>query len=133
VPPVPVPPEIDAFLALPNPAVVGTVRPDGSPHTAATWYDWEAGRVLLNMEDTRVRLGYLRANPHVTLTVLEDGNWYHHVTLMGTIVSLEEDPDLSDIDRLSVRYTGRAYGKRDRPRFSAWMQPERWHAWPPPR
>ena len=132
MPRVPVPHEIDAFLARPNPAVVGTVQPDGAPHTAATWYDWEDGRVLLNMEDTRVRLGYMRANPHVSLTVLEDGNWYHHVTLMGTIVSIDEDPDLHDIDRLALRYTGKPYGKRDRPRFSAWLQPDRWHAWPPP-
>ena len=66
MPRVPVPPEIDAFLAQPNPAIVGTVRPDGAPHTAATWYDWEDGRVLLNMEDTRVRLGYMRANPQVS-------------------------------------------------------------------
>ena len=128
----PVPPEVDAFLAKPNPAVVGSVRPDGTPHTAATWYDWEDGRVLLNMEDSRVRLGYLRANPHVSLTVLEDGQWYHAVTLMGTVVSIDEDPDLHDIDRLSVRYTGTPYGKRDRPRFSAWVQVERWFAWPPP-
>lgn len=132
MPRAPVPHEIDAFLARPNPAVVGTVQPDGAPHTAATWYDWEDGRVLLNMEDTRVRLGYMRTNPHVSLTVLEDGNWYHHVTLMGTIVSIDEDPDLHDIDRLALRYTGKPYRKRDRPRFSAWLQPDRWHAWPPP-
>jgi len=133
VPPVPVPPELDALLAQPNPAVVGTVRPDGSPHTAATWYDWEGGRILLNMEDTRLRLGYLRQNPHVSLTVLAAGDWYHHVTLLGRVVSLDEDAELRDIDRLSLRYTGRPYAKRDRARFSAWVQPERWHAWPKPR
>jgi PPOX class probable F420-dependent enzyme len=107
MPSVPVPPEVDAFLAQPHPAVVATVRPDGSPHTAATWYDWEDGRVLVNMEDTRLRLGHLRENPHVSLTVIEDGNWYHHVTLMGTVVSIEPDPDLHDIDRLALRYAGR--------------------------
>jgi PPOX class probable F420-dependent enzyme len=128
----PVTPEIDAFLAKPNPAVIGSVRPDGSPHTAATWYDWEDGRVLLNMEDTRVRLGYLRADPRVSITVLDDDNWHHAVTLMGTVVSIEEDPDLHDIDRLAMRYTGKPYRKRDRPRFSAWVQVEHWHAWPPP-
>ena len=132
VPPAPVPPEVDAFLAKAHPAVVGTVRPDGSPHTAATWYDWQDGRVLLNMEDTRLRLGHIRANPRISLTVLEDGNWYHHVTLMGTVVTIEEDPDLRDIDRLSLRYTGKPYRKRDRARFSAWMVPEQWHAWPLP-
>jgi PPOX class probable F420-dependent enzyme len=130
MPSTPVPPDVDAFLAKPNPAVVGTVRPDGSPHTAATWYGWENGRVLLNMEDTRLRLEYIRANPHISLTVLEDGNWYHHVTLVGTVVSIDEDPDMHDIDRLAMRYTGKPYRKRDRMRFSAWMVPEQWHAWP---
>jgi PPOX class probable F420-dependent enzyme len=133
VPRVPVPPDVDAFLALPNPAVVGTVRPDGSPHTTATWYDWEDGRVLLNMEDTRLRLGYLRAKPDVSLTVLATDDWYHHVSLIGRVVSIEEDADLRDIDRLALRYTGKPYHKRDHARFSAWMQPEQWHTWPPPR
>src|SRR5213078_3176875 len=70
MPPVPVPPEVDAFLARPNPAVVATVSPSGAPHTAATWYDWEDGRVLLNMDESRLRLRYLRQNPAVSLTVL---------------------------------------------------------------
>jgi len=130
VPLVPVPPELAAILEQPNPAVVATLRPDGSPHTAATWYDWEDGRVLLNMEDTRVRLGHLRADPRVSLTVLSEGDWYRHVTLMGRVVSLEEDVGLRDIDRLALRYTGKPYRKRDRQRFSAWLEPERWHAWP---
>jgi len=133
MPRVPVPPEIDAFLAQANPAVVATIRPDGSPHTAATWYDWENGRVLLNMEDTRRRLGHLRNDPRVALTVLSEESWYHHVSLLGRVVSIEEDADLSDIDRLSLRYTGKPYRKRDRKRFSAWMVPERWHAWPLPK
>ena len=133
MPRVPVPPEIDAFLAKANPAVVATIRPDGSPHTAATWYDWEGGRVLLNMEDTRKRLEYLRHDPRVALTVLSDESWYHHVSLLGRVVSIEEDPELHDIDRLSLRYTGKPYRKRDRQRFSAWMEPERWHAWPLPK
>ena len=130
MPRVPVPPELAAILEQPNPAVVATLRPDGSPHTAATWYDWEDGRVLLNMEDTRVRLGHLRADPRVSLTVLSEGGWYRHVTLMGRVVSLEEDVGLRDIDRLALRYTGKPYRKRDRQRFSAWLEPERWHAWP---
>jgi PPOX class probable F420-dependent enzyme len=130
MPRVPVPAEVDAFLAQPNPAVVGTIRPDGSAHTAATWYDWEEGRVLLNMEDTRLRLDYLRRDPRVSLTVLSAESWYHHVSLLGRVVSIEEDADLRDIDRLSLRYTGKPYRKRDRKRFSAWMEPERWHKWP---
>ena len=133
MPRVPVPPEVDAFLALPNPAVVGTVSPSGEPHTAATWYDWEEGRVLLNMDESRLRLRYLRQNPAVALTVLSDDDWYAQVTLLGRVVSLEEDADLTGIDRLSIRYYGRSFHDRNAKRVTAWMQPERWSSWPLPR
>jgi PPOX class probable F420-dependent enzyme len=133
MPRVPVPPELDAFLAEPNPAVVATVSPSGAPHTAATWYDWEEGRVFLNMDESRLRLRYMRANPAVALTVLGADSWYEQVTLLGRIVSIEADPELAGIDRLAIRYDGEPFGKRDARRVSAWMEPERWTGWPLPR
>jgi PPOX class probable F420-dependent enzyme len=129
VPQVPVPSELDEFLRLPNPAVVATIRPDGSPHTAATWYDWDGGRALLNMDESRLRLRFMRRDPRVALTVLGKDSWYSHVSLLGRIVSIEDDPDLADIDRLARRYTGRPFRTRDARRVSAWLEPARWHAW----
>ena len=55
----PVPAKIDQFLARPNPAVIATVRPDGQPVSVPTWYLWEDGRVLVNMDESRKRLQYL--------------------------------------------------------------------------
>ena len=133
MPRVPVPSEIDAFLAQPNPAVVATVSPRGTPHSAATWYDWEDGRALLNMDESRLRLGYLRENPACSLTVLGASDWYRQVTLLGRVVSIEEDEGLRDIDRLSIRYTRSPYGNRESRRFTAWLEPERWSAWPLPK
>jgi PPOX class probable F420-dependent enzyme len=129
VPRVPVPSEVDEFLAEPNPAVVATLRPNGTPHTVPTWYDWEDGRVLLNMEATRLRLSFMRRDPRVALTALDAASWYRHVSLMGRVVSIEDDPELLDIDRLAQRYTGRPFSRRDAKRVSAWVQPERWHGW----
>lgn len=129
MPPAPVPPRIAEFLTRPNPAVVATLRPDGSPHTAATWYDWEDGRVLLNMDVGRLRLGFLRRDPGVSLTVLDEGNWYRHVSLMGVAEEIRPDPDLADIDQLAIRYTGAPYRQRARERVTAWMRVERWHTW----
>jgi PPOX class probable F420-dependent enzyme len=128
VPPLPLPPELDAFLALPNAAVVGTVRPDGSPHTVPTWYDWEDGRVLMNLDARRIRLEYMQRDPRVSVTVLAE-DWYEHVSLLGRVVEIHDDTDLADIDRLCVRYQGHPFRTRDRPRVSAWMEPERWHGW----
>jgi PPOX class probable F420-dependent enzyme len=132
VPRVPVPSEVDAFLAEPNPAVIATVSPSGAPHTAATWYDWEDGRVFLNMDESRLRLRYMRRNPAVALTVLRADSWYRQITLLGRIVSIEEDPELAGIDRLSVRYLGEPFHNRNAHRISAWMEPERWSSWPLP-
>jgi Pyridoxamine 5'-phosphate oxidase len=42
----PLPLELGEFLAQPNPAVIATLRHDGSPRTVATRYLWENGRVL---------------------------------------------------------------------------------------
>lgn len=128
-PAVPVPADVDAFLREPNPAVVATLRADGSPHSVPTWYDWEGGLVLLNMNETRVRLGHLRRDPRVSLTVLDRASWYSHVSLLGRIERIEGDDDLADIDRLANRYTGKPFRNREGRRVSAWLRPERWHRW----
>jgi PPOX class probable F420-dependent enzyme len=125
----PLPPELDEFLSHPNPSVIATLRQDGSPHSTATWYLWENGRVLVNMDEGRKRLEYLRHDPRVSLTVLGADEWYRHVTLVGRVVSLDPDPELKDIDRLSRHYMGNPYSQRDRGRVSAWIEVESWHSW----
>ena len=125
----PLPAELDALLANPNPAVMATVTPDGGPLTVATWYLWEGGRLLLNLDAGRKRLAHLRHDPRVSLTVLDESSWYTHVSLRGRVASIEDDPDLADIDRLSRHYRGRPYSNRERPRVSVWVDVEHWHAW----
>ena len=125
----PLPHELEQFLLQPNPAVIATLREDGSPHTAATWYLWEDGRVLVNMDEGRKRLQHLREEPRVSITVLGKDEWYRHVTLLGSVASLEPDSNLAAIDRLSQRYTGQPYSRRDRGRVSAWIAVDSWHSW----
>jgi PPOX class probable F420-dependent enzyme len=129
MPPAPLPAELVEFLRRPHPAVIASLRSDGSPHTVATWYDWEDGRVLVNMDGSRRRLGFMRRDPRVALTVLENGNWYRHVSLLGRVDSIEPDPELRDIDRLALRYTREPFRNRRAERYSAWIAVESWHAW----
>jgi PPOX class probable F420-dependent enzyme len=129
VPRLPFPPEVDEFLRRPNPAVVASLRPDGSPHTVATWYLWDGSRILLNMDASRLRLKFIRREPRVALTVLDEGSWYRHVSLLGCVENLREDEGLADIDRLARHYTGEPFSNRESRRFSAWVEPTSWHAW----
>ena len=125
----PLPPRVEALVRAPNEAVVATIRPDGTPHTAATWYDLEDGRILLNMDDTRRRLEFMRRDPRVSLTVLAEGNWYRHITLEGEVEEIVADDGLRDVDRLCTRYLGQPYSDREHPRTSAWVRLTRWHGW----
>jgi PPOX class probable F420-dependent enzyme len=121
--------EIKTFLAAPNPAVIGTLHPDGHPVTVATWYLLDGERILVNMDARRKRLAWLRNDPRVSLTVLAQDSWYDHVSLQGRVVEWRDDEDLSDIDRLSSHYVGEPYSVRNRARVSAWVEVERWHGW----
>jgi len=125
----PLPEQLDELLAKPNPAVIASVRPDGQPVSVATWYLWENGRILVNMDEGRKRLDYLRHEPRVTVTVLDSAGWYTHVSMQGRVVELRDDPELVDIDRLARHYTGGPYPSRQRNRVSAWIEVDRWHGW----
>jgi PPOX class probable F420-dependent enzyme len=129
MPRLPLPAEVDEFLAQPNAAVIATLRPDGSPHTVPTWYDWEDGRVLLNMDESRLRLQFMQRDPRAALTVFDGDSWYKHVSLLGRIVDIQDDPDLAGIDRLAVRYTGEPFKRRQAQRVNAWLAPDRYHTW----
>jgi PPOX class probable F420-dependent enzyme len=125
----PLPQQTRELLAKPNPAVITSLRPDGQPVSVATWYLLDGDRILVNMDVGRKRLGYLRRDPRVSLTALDESSWYTHVSVQGRVVELLDDEGLTDIDRLSRHYTGEPYPTRDRARVSAWIEIETWHGW----
>lgn len=127
MPRAPLPVELVEFLKQPNAAVISTVRTDGAPYSAATWYDWDDGRILVNMDFERLRLRHMRQDPRVALTVLDLADWYRAVTVLGKVVEIRDDEGLRDIDRLSQRYRGTPYRNRERRRVTALIEPERWH------
>jgi PPOX class probable F420-dependent enzyme len=127
LPRAPLPAHVIDFLQEPHAGVIATVRSDGAPYSAATWYDWDDGRILVNMDFERLRLAHMRRDPRVSVTVLDISDWYHAVTILGRVVELRDDIDLADIDRLSLRYRGTPYWNRDRKRVTALIEPERWH------
>jgi PPOX class probable F420-dependent enzyme len=124
-----IPERLGEILSRPNPAVMATLRRDGQPVTVATWYGYEDGRILLNMDAGRKRLSHLRNDPRVSLTVLNGDDWYSHLSLQGRVVEMVDDEGLADIDRISTNYTGKAYDNRERPRISVWVEIDSWVGW----
>ena len=85
--------------------------------------------MLVNMDESRKRLGYMRSAPLVSLTVLGKDDWSQQVTLRGRVVEIADDPELETIDRLSRHYTGRPHSHRDGNRVNAWIEVGSWYAW----
>ena len=131
VPQAPLPPDLQRFLAKPRPAVIATIRPDGSPVTAACWYEWTDRGVLLTMDADSRRIQNIRRDPRVALTVLGD-SWYTQVSLLGRAVEIQDDLEFMDADRLSIRYLGEPYDRRDHPGVTVIVDVERWHVWGDP-
>ncbi|HWN29636.1 MAG TPA: PPOX class F420-dependent oxidoreductase [Actinomycetospora sp.] len=125
----PLPDDVQDLLRKPNPSVVVSVRGDGQPVSVPTWYLWEDGRVLVNMDAQRKRVEYLRNDPRVSISVLSEDDWYTHVSMQGRVVEWADDTDLADIDRCAKHYTGKPYPIRDRERVTAWIEVDRWHGW----
>ena len=121
--------DVRELLLKPNPAVMATVRKDGSPVTVPTWYRLVGDRILLNLDKSRVRLQHIKRDPRVALSVMEAGNWTTHVSIQGRVVEIVDDPNLEGIDSLAQHYTGQNYFNREDPRVDAWVEIDRVHVW----
>lgn len=117
------------MLRKPNPAVISTTRRDGQPVSAATWYLLRDDQLLVNMDIGRKRLEHMRRDPRVSLTVIDDQDWYTHLTAIGHVTRIYDDDGLADIDALSEHYQGKPYPDRERPRVSALIVIDRLHGW----
>ncbi|MFC7344081.1 PPOX class F420-dependent oxidoreductase [Saccharopolyspora griseoalba] len=125
----PLPSDAIEMLRKANPSVITTLRKDGTPVSTPTWYLWDGGRVMVNLDAGRVRLKHMRNDPRVTLSVMDSGDWYTHVTVVGRVVEFRDDDGLVDLDALAHRYLGQQYPNRDNPRVSAFIEIDRWHGW----
>ena len=130
MPTTPLTPQARDLLVKACPAVIATVGRHGQPVSAATWYVLQDDdTILFNIEDGRARIRHLDAEPRLALTALGTDNWYAHLSVQAHIIEKRDDPDLVDIDRISLHYTGHPYAVRDKPRVSYVAAIDTWFGW----
>jgi len=100
--------EIDAFLKLPNIAVMAVTAPDGCPHGVPVWYEWKGGAATLFMARDSYKLRCLQHDPRITLVIDAKKMPYKCVILKGK-AAIEFKKADAWLRRLSVAY----YGKRE--------------------
>jgi Pyridoxamine 5'-phosphate oxidase len=105
------------------------LRRDGRPVSTATWYLRDDGRVLLNMDADRKRLEQMRHDPRVALDLLDESDWYTHVSMTARLEKLREDTGLADIDRLAPAVHGQAVPAARPPLDQRGIAVDGWHRW----
>src|ERR1700722_4050994 len=88
-----------------NHAVVSTVNPDGSIHSAVAWVSLEDGDVAVNSAEGRHWPTNLERDPHVNVLVPAQDNPYEYVEIRGTATGTRDDAD-DHINRLTKKYIG---------------------------
>jgi PPOX class probable F420-dependent enzyme len=91
------------FLRNPYYAVVTTLNDDGTPHQTVVWVDAEDGDVLFNTAEGRVKPRNMRANPNVSVAVIDPANGYKSLVVSGK-AELSHDGADAHIDKLAKKY-----------------------------
>ena len=95
------------FLLEPNYAVVAALRKDGSPHQTVVWVDWDGEHVVLNLNTWRAKLEHLRADPRVSVLVIDRQDPYRWLAIEGTVVKITEEGANEHIVKQAGVYRGR--------------------------
>lgn len=118
---------VKELLEAPFPCCLTSLDEEGRPYGVVVWCAPEGDRVTVNAAEGRW-LRNLRRDPRVSLVIVDTGNVLRHLSVQGTVVEIEPDPDYTHIDQLSKIYEGRRYQyslPEDVPRFRVTIESDR--------
>ena len=110
------------LLDSPLPAIFTVMGSDGRANMTPMWFDYEGSNVLVNVATHRKKVGWIRANPQLSLILVNQANMYHWVSIKCTVKReiLEDDPKegarvTAQLDKIWTKYTDNPppYGLRD--------------------
>lgn len=98
--------EIIQLLTGKNFAFLATLMKDGSPQVTPTWVDYEDNYILINTAEGRVKHRNVSRDPRVALSIADNNNPYHMVSIRGRVVEQTYEGADEHIDKLAKRYLG---------------------------
>jgi PPOX class probable F420-dependent enzyme len=118
-------PDVRRVLAGTSIAHLATVLPDGSPHTVPLWVDTRGEKIVFLTGPRSRKARNLRRDPRMALSIAPVEDPFTPVIVRGRVVEwLEGDAAWEIIDRISTKYTGAPYPRREE-RVVAVIEPER--------
>ena len=121
------PEEVQQFLDEPHLAVFITLMKNGSPQATPVWVDHDGTNVLINTVRGHQKERNLGRDERVALCVVDHNQAGRYLQVRGRVVEITGgDEALQHINKLSLKYSGRAYRGRDgEQRIKVVIEPQR--------
>lgn len=98
------------LLDEPNPAVLGTVNPDGSPQTSVVWVGRDDNDLLISTAAGRRKERNIRRDPRVSLSVYDQADPEQYAEVRG-LAAVTEDIGRKLAVELAEQYEGPGAGE----------------------
>jgi len=102
-----------ALLASAIPARLAYVAPDGTPRIVPTWFTWTGEEIVMgtyvrapHVARPAARIGALRANPAVAISIDSDGQPPRVLSIRGEAVVTEQAGPVAEYAEAAHRYLG---------------------------
>ena len=92
---------------------VSAIRRDGSIASHLMWIDWDGEHLLTSSPVGSVKGQNWRNNPQAGMSVVDRDDPWRFVIVRGRVTDIRPDIDLAFIDKMSMRYLGVPYRRRD--------------------
>jgi len=104
---VPIPDSHLDLLVEPVHGVLTTMMPDGQPQSSIVWVDYDGQCLLINTTLERQKGRNMRANPRVTVLVIDPKNSSRWIEIRGRVVEITADGAEAHADKLTWLYDGK--------------------------
>jgi PPOX class probable F420-dependent enzyme len=98
------------IIDAPNPAVLATINPDGSPQTSVVWIGRDGNDLLISSAAGRRKDKNLARDPRVSLTVYDQADPLQYVEVRG-VAAVTEDTGRRLAVTLAEEYEGPGAGE----------------------
>lgn len=87
-------------------ASLATLMPDGRPQVTPVWCDFDGTHVVVNSAKGRRKDLNMRAEPRVSLAIIDPDNPYRYLEVRGKVIDITEEGADAHIDKMAKKYMG---------------------------
>lgn len=87
-------------------ANLATLMPDGRPQVTPVWCDFDGANVIVNSAKGRRKDLNMRADPRVSVAIVDPDNPYRYLEVRGRVAEITEQGADEHINRMAKKYLG---------------------------